>query len=267
MAAARFLASLVGAAAVLLGNPSRSPEAAEPPPTFEPVSLEASNATVRLSVVGSYRGGMFSENTPGGPPVYDLLTRRIYVASADRRAIEGLDVSNPAKPRKVVSIDLNPYGGEANSLALHRGVLAVTVENAEDNTRPGSIVFLNLEGKLLSDPLELGRLSRVAFSPNGHRLVATISGSPNDDYTDDPESGIVVVTLHGVTWWLCRFGSSLCRLHPEVHLLDFRPFNDRRDELVAAGVRIVFPTATVAEDLEPSGMTIITCAHRSKQKD
>lgn len=267
MSSMRILQSSLAPILVILGSVAYGTASAASPSTalreaqqalaaFEPVSLEASDARIRLSVLGSYRGGMFSDKTPGGPPAYDTWTRRVYVASADRRAIEGLDVSDPAEPVKVINIDLNPYGGEANSIALHRGVLAVTVEDADDETQPGKIVFLNLEGRLLSEPLALGRLSRIAFTPNGRQLVATISGSANDDYTIDPESGIVVVDLPGTTWFLCRIGSPRCRLQPRVTLLDFRGFNDRRDDLISAGVRIVYPTATVAEDLETSGMTI-----------
>jgi hypothetical protein len=261
MISTRALAPLVGSmglvAGILFCGPA-TPGPASPRTlsTFEPVSFVASDASIKMSVVGSYRGGMFSENTPGGPPAYDPWTKRVYVASADRRAIEGIDVRDPSQPVMVISIDLNPYGGEANGIAIHRGVLALTVEDADDEMQPGKIVFLNLEGKLLADPLELGRLSRIAFAPNGRRLVATISGSPNDDYTEDPESGIVVADLPDTTWFFCRIGSPLCRLDPQVTLLDFRAFNDQRDALIEAGVRIVFPTATVAEDLETSGMTI-----------
>ena len=241
----------------VIASSSCAPElASEQASDTFPVSLEASDARIRMSVVGSYRGGMFSEKTPGGPPAYDPWTKRVYVASADRRAIEGIDVSDPSHPVQVISIDLNPYGGEANAIAIHRGVLALTVEDADDDTQPGKIVFLNLEGKLLAEPLTLGRLSRIAFAPDGSRLVATISGSPNDEYTEDPESGIVVAELPGTTWFFCRIGSRLCTINPQVTLLDFRAFNDQRNALIEAGVRILFPTATVAEDLETSGMTI-----------
>lgn len=223
---------------------------------FVPVNLEAPDTRIRMAVMGSYRGGMYSKNTPGGPPVYDHQTQRVFVASADRHNIEGLDISDPYNPVKVVNIDLLPYGGEANNIALHKGILAATVEDAFDESQPGRIVFFSLDGTLLTEPIVLGRLSRIAFSEHGDFLVATISGSPNDEYTDDPESYVVIVELPGTNWGACRNGHKSCHLDPQVTIVGWQGYNDRREELIAKGVRILFPTATVAEDLETSGMTI-----------
>src|SRR5688500_11983921 len=68
---------------------------------FEPVKVTAPDAPVELSVIGSYRGGVFSTNTPASPPVYNVGKRRLFVGSVDRSAIDVLDIRDPRSPKKV----------------------------------------------------------------------------------------------------------------------------------------------------------------------
>ncbi len=133
----------------LIGNTQADTAAVQTDPDgsgFTPISLESEEADIRLSVLGTYRGGWYSSATPGSPPAYDPLTRRIFVASADRHAIEALSISDPTSLSLDYAIDLTSYGDEANSLSVRHGILAATVED-----EPGgrSFSIFSPEGILL----------------------------------------------------------------------------------------------------------------------
>lgn len=223
---------------------------------FEPVSYQPPDASIRLSVIGSYRNGFFSNSTPAGPPAYDPKTSRIFVGSGDRSEIDAIDISDPSAPVKAFGIDLSPYGGEANALALHKGVLAATTKDVANPGHPGWIVFWNADGDVLSAAQLRAGLSRIAFTPDGRTVVVTVSASPNDDYTIDPEGGVLIVDVANINWGACKNARDACRIETHETFLDFRPFNDEKDELAASGVRFVGPNATVAQDLETSGLAV-----------
>ena len=43
--------------------------------------------------------------------------------------IDVLDISDPKRPEKLFFIDLAPYGSNANSVAVHKSIVAVAVQN------------------------------------------------------------------------------------------------------------------------------------------
>ncbi len=59
------LAALASLIAILLGGPAAG--------AFEPVRLVAPTAPIRLSVLGTYRGNIFSGKTPATPPAYQRV--------------------------------------------------------------------------------------------------------------------------------------------------------------------------------------------------
>jgi hypothetical protein len=250
-------AALAGLIAILLGGPAAG--------AFEPVSLAAPTAPIRLSVLGTYRGNVFSRNTPATPPAYDPATRRLFVGSVDRGAIDVLDISNPASPRKAAAINLKRYG-EPNSLATRRGLLAAAVKNPTDESDVGKVLLFRTDGaqsRLSAKPIELPTPSRIAFTPDGHRLVVTLSGAPNDDYSRDPEAGVAIIDLASGGRDICRLAES-CHLRPTVRIVNFRRYNAQKAALIAAGVRIYGPNnPTVAQDLNPEGLAVAKDSRRA----
>lgn len=209
--------------------------AADPAAAFEPVSLESGSNSITLSVAGTYRGGMFSNNTPASPPGYDPVTERLFVGSVDRKGIDVIDISDPTAPRLDRTIDITPYGSEPNSLAVHKGIVAVTIENESPGAK--QVVLFNADGLLVARPIEVKDASRIFFAPNGKTLVVTASGSLSDDCLDDPEGAVTVIDLGSVNWGGCRQGPDKCNVRPSVRVADFSAFNEKRDELIAAGAR------------------------------
>ena len=96
----------------------------------------------------------------------------------------------------------------------------------------------------------------IAFDSEGETLLVANAGEANDAYTIDPEGSATLVRLGPFSEAACRAGPDGCDLDPTTTQLDFRAFNDDRDELIAAGVRIFGPNATVAQDLEPEALAI-----------
>ena len=90
-----------------------------------PVSLSSDAPTIRISLLGSYRGGFFSTVSAQGPAAYDPRRQRLYVISQVRTGIEILDLRDPSRPTKVGSIELGPIGLGAQSVAFHDRTLAV----------------------------------------------------------------------------------------------------------------------------------------------
>ena len=60
-----------------------------------------------------------------------------------------LDVIDPTNPVAVFLIDLSPFGANPNSVSVSAGIVAVAVEN-DVVTDPGSVVFFDTDGNLLS---------------------------------------------------------------------------------------------------------------------
>jgi len=132
------------------------------------VSLVSDEAAIKLTPIGTYRGGMYSEITPTQAR-YDPETRRVFVGSGDRHTIDVLDISDPTNPHKIYDIDLSPYDGiEPNGLAIHHGVIGVTVK-----VSPGveNVVFFNVGGKLLAGPIRMDRAVKSSSHPMESRLL------------------------------------------------------------------------------------------------
>jgi len=85
----------------------------------------------------------------------------------------------------------------------------------------------------------------------------TISGGidPTNHYYSD-EAAVAILDLGNVNWGACRQGSPKCKFSPSVTIVDFRDFNNKRDELIAAGVRLLDPPLQLPKNLETSGMGI-----------
>lgn len=116
-------------------------------PLFPPISYVADDAPITLSVAGTFRGGMRSGETPATPPAYDPDTHRLFNGSADRHAIDVLDIGDPSNPHRAPGfdhgIDLRYLYGttdatrvlEPNSLAAHHGIIAAIPKGASFSAR------------------------------------------------------------------------------------------------------------------------------------
>jgi hypothetical protein len=222
------------------------------PPGIEPVSLESGSNDIRLSFVGRYTFGFFDIGA-AAPSAYDPQTERLFVVAVDRGLIDTLDISDPSEPRLIMRKLVLGYGGFPSSIDVENGVLAVALRGIL-NTLPGKVLFFDVDGRRIAPPVRLGaKPIELAYTATGRELVVANQGEANSQYTIDPEGSVSIIDL-GLSGPDCR--GEACAIDPEAVLLDFREFNDRRDELVAEGVRIYGPNASVAQDLEPEAVAI-----------
>ena len=199
-------------------------------------------ADIELTPIGTYASGIFAQ---GGAEIvaHDPLTQRLYVVNAQAASVDVLDISNPTAPAKIGAINLLLFGGVANSVAVHDGLVAVAVE-AVPKTDPGKIVFFDAALAPLS-AVAVGALpDMVTFTHDGRFVLVANEGEPSG-YGEghvDPEGSVSVITLR-------RGAAELTQR--DVRTASFGRFNNQIAELKAAGVRIFGPNATVAQDVEP----------------
>lgn len=189
---------------------------------------------IELTPIGNYRTGVFAEGA-AEIAAHDPATQRLFVVNAFTQTVDVLDISDPTNPTLAFSIDVTPYGKQANSVAVHGGLVAAAVEN--DSTQlPGNIVFFDADGNYLNHVTAGALPDMVTFTRDGAFALSANEGEPNQDYTHDPEGSVSVVDLrNGV-------------MNATVKVAHFRKYNTRP---IPYGVRIFGPNATVAQDLEP----------------
>lgn len=197
---------------------------------------------IELQPLGTYFSGVFDEGA-AEIVAYDPKTQQLFVTNADANAIDVINAADPENPVKAFSIDLSPYGGGVNSVAVKNGIIAAAVE-ADPKQGPGQVIFFSTKGKFLK-AVTVGSLpDMLCFTPNGKKVLVANEGEPNDDYTLDPEGSVSIIDIsRGVK-------------RARVKTAGFKRFNRLKDELQAAGVRIYGPGASVAQDLEPEYITV-----------
>ncbi len=222
-------------------------------PEIEPVNLESGANTIRLELAGRYSGGFF-DLTSTSTPHYDPATKRLYVPRTDVGRVLVLDISDPSRPERTLSIGTIRFGGLPSSVDVKNGIVAVSLRRAI-KTLPGAVILLDADGDIIGGPVAVGpQPNMLAFTPDGRQVIVANAGEATDDYSVDPEGSISIVELGGVDD--CLRGDPDCRLDPSVTTVGFRDFNNRGEELVSAGVRIYGPGATVARDLEPEALAV-----------
>ena len=204
----------------------------------------AAKPGIRLEVLGSYSAGIYNAGA-SEIVAYDAYSRRLFAVNGATSKIDVLSLADPSAPFLLFSIDLAPYGRQANSVAVHRGLIAAAVE-ANVKTDNGKVVFFDADGRHLNS-VEVGALpDMLTFTPNGERVLIANEGEPNADYTIDPEGSVSIVDL--------RRGVAAAT----VETAGFSAFAGAS---LDPSVRVFGPGATVARDLEPE---YIAVSHDSK---
>lgn len=181
---------------------------------------------------------------------YDARLARLYVVNSSARTVDVLDITDPDNPMRIGQIDARAEGASANSVAVHGTTVAVAIQ-AEHKTDDGKVVFYNASDFSKIGQARVGALpDMVTFTPDGAHILVANEGEPDDDYTTDPEGSVSVIDVSR--------GFQM----PPVATAGFADYNDEKSALIARGVRIFGPNATVAQDLEPE---YIAVAHDSRR--
>ena len=114
-----------------------------------------SHGQIDLNLISTYTTGIFDD---GATEIvaYNKYNQRIYSTNGSTGMIDIIDISNPSYPYLVSSIDLSPYGKQANSVTTHGGWVAAAVEN-NNKQAPGKAVFFDLNGNFITS-LTIGAL-------------------------------------------------------------------------------------------------------------
>ena len=199
-------------------------------------------ASIELSRLGTYASGSYNRGA-AEIAAYDPASRRLFVVNAQAATVDVLNLADPAHPTKAFTLDVTPYGAVANSVAVHKGVVAVAVE-ADPKTDPGTVVFFNSSGAYLSS-VAVGALpDMLTFSPNGRWLLVANEGEPNDDYSVDPEGSISIINV-------AKGAAKVTQT--DVRTAGFAAFNAAT---LDPSIRVFGPGASVAQDLEPESIAV-----------
>lgn len=218
---------------------------------------DATASTIALRFLGRYETGVFDESAAEIVD-YDPLTEQVFVVNANSGRLDILDLSSPATPTLVRSLDVGadilanseagtiPALGVVNSVAVHADSFAVAIEadNKQDN---GYVAFYQTDGTFLSAVVAGALPDMVTYSPDGSTVLVANEGEPNGDYSVDPEGSITLIDVSGGEGALTA---------ANVTSLRFTDFNAGGSKSPGADVRIAAKAESVAQDLEPEYISV-----------
>lgn len=172
---------------------------------------------------------------------YDNKSKRLFaVNNSAVNKIDVIDLSNPAAPKVVGSILMQPYGGFVNSVDVYDGKLAAAIESINKQA-PGKVVVFDAATLVPIKSITVGALpDMVTYSKDGNFIMTANEGEPNDAYTDDPIGSVSIINIkNGYT----------------VSNVDFSGFAAKLPELTAKGFRVYGPGLNFSKDVEPEYIT------------
>jgi hypothetical protein len=144
--------------------------------TLALASLHASAAGLEVRRLWQYA------HAQGGVPgqkaeivAHDRRTGTLWVAG-----VAGVDVLDRASGQLLAHIGVTHLGA-VNSVAIHDGLAALAIENGQDRTLPGVVVFYDTRTRSqIGAPVTVGALpDMLTFTPDGRRVLVANEGTPN----------------------------------------------------------------------------------------
>lgn len=216
------------------------------------LSLPMTASALNVDRFASYTEECGGEESCAEIAAFDANTSRVFITNSEENEIRILELDGnalvavdtiPATPDIIDAVDLSPYGGGPNSVAVSNGIVAVAVENT-DKQANGTVELFDTDGYHI-DTIVVGALpDMLTFTPNGQYLLVANEGEPNDDYTVDPVGSVSVIDTSTWTPVHATFDA-----FNHAKLKDVRIFGQNQSTTPAR-------TATVAEDVEPEYITV-----------
>ncbi|WP_156761221.1 choice-of-anchor I family protein [Microbacterium karelineae] len=180
-----------GAACALALSPAVA--LAAQPGDITPIYDASDDAPFDLTVTGTFETGIYDE---GASEIVQAHGDRLFSINAAAGSVSVIDMSDPTAMTELFQIS---GSGVANSVAVREdGLGVVALENADDKTAPGSLLFFDADA---DEPVTLGEVQvgslpdMVTVSPDGAYAVVANEGEPADDFSSDPEGSVGVVAL------------------------------------------------------------------------
>ncbi len=129
---------------------------------------------------------------------YDRRTDTLWVAG-----VVGVDVLDRPSGQLLAHIDVTNFGS-VNSVAIHDELAALAIENGQDRTLPGVVVFYDTRSRRQHGaPVTVGALpDMLTFTPNGRQVLVANEGTPNPRppaanlSATDPVGSVSVIDVH-----------------------------------------------------------------------
>jgi len=173
----------------------------------------------------------------------DPPSRRMFIAAGNR--VDVVDVADVTSPTLVKSVSMAAYGSDTTSVSVRNGRVAAAIVNATKEN-PGTVVFLDLDGELIT-AVSVGAVpDMVVHSPDGLTLAVANEGEPRcagSTYVD-PAGSVALIDL-----------SADPITQDDVRTVSFASLNGSEDALRALGVRIFGLGVDAEHDLEPESVT------------
>jgi DNA-binding beta-propeller fold protein YncE len=214
-----------------------------------------------LSPLTTVKTGVFRSEDPRYAEInaFDAAGKRIFIVNPAEGRIDVIDASTPTALSPLAPVLPLPAchaalgadcplraGLEPNSVAVSGSWLAVAVANAPKTDRGHAVLFRLTAGEAprFVAAVEVGAgPDMVTFTDDGAYVLTADEGEPSGyGPTDiDPEGSVSIIEL-------ARLGTPRA-----VRRVTFERFDipEARARLIASGVRIFGPRASVSQDLEP----------------
>jgi DNA-binding beta-propeller fold protein YncE len=183
-----ILAALIGGVLLAAPNPAHADK-----------KDKDKDKEITLTQIGRYNAG--TGGTRAEIAAYDPLTKRLFAINANQLRLDVLDIRVPSQPVLAFTPVALGSGLLPNSVAVHDGVVAVALQQADPNkTSPGVVKFFDTDGNFLNQ-LTVGALpDMLVFSHNGRWLLVANEGEPNTyveprSLLTDPEGSVSIIDM------------------------------------------------------------------------
>lgn len=175
---------------------------------------------------------------------FDPASDRVFVTCST--GLQIVDISNPASPTLVSTVDLTSFGlpsTDITSVAVHGGKVAVAVPNPVKSSN-GRVAFLNAADGAFLGSVEVGALpDMLTFTPDGGKVLVANEGEIVSTVPDTAEGSVSIIDVSA--------GFS----NPPVATAGFTAFDSQAQALKDAGVRI-FQNGVPSTDFEPEYIAV-----------
>jgi len=198
---------------------------------------------IKLEKLGSYATNVFNRGA-AEIAAYDARTRRLFVVNGDAATIDILDIADPTKPTLFNRVRIRErYGASANSVAARNGLVAVAVE-AANRQQPGSVLFMDANGRIMTGVTVGAVPDMLTFTPDGSKVLVANEAEPSPNYATDPEGSVSIIDISKGTDALQQ---------SDVRTAEFKKYNGTP---LPPGIRVFGPRATPAQDFEPEYIAV-----------